>query len=84
MAAIRMLLVMLSLAGLASCGSDDDASGVDAGGGDEADAAGEPDCFTNPTTHHEIVNACTDAQRIEKNPVLPLLNRDGSLPTLPR
>jgi hypothetical protein len=44
---------------------------------------GEPDCFDNPTTHYEIINACTDAEALEKNPVLPLLNADGSLPPIP-
>ena len=40
------------------------------------------DCFTNPTTHFEIINACTDAVRIQKNPTLPLLLSDGGLPPL--
>jgi hypothetical protein len=41
------------------------------------------DCVVNPTTHLEIINACTDAQAVDKNPVLPLLAADGSLPPLP-
>ena len=36
-----------------------------------------------PTTHEEIINACTDAQKIYKNSHPPLLNTDGSLPPLP-
>jgi hypothetical protein len=41
------------------------------------------DCFMNPTNHFEIINACTDAVKITKNPTLPLLLADGGLPTLP-
>jgi len=40
-------------------------------------------CFNNPTTHDEIINACTDAQKIIKNTNPPLLNGDCSLPPLP-
>ena len=40
-------------------------------------------CFNNPTTHDEIINACTDAQKIIKNDNPPLLNGDCSLPPLP-
>jgi hypothetical protein len=40
------------------------------------------DCFMNPTTHFEIINACTNAVKITKNPVLPLLLSDGGLPPL--
>ena len=35
------------------------------------------------TTHDEIINACTTAQKIYKDPNLPLLNPDGTLPPLP-
>lgn len=41
------------------------------------------DCFVNPKTHFEIINACTDAVKITKNPALPLLLTDGGLPPLP-
>ncbi len=41
------------------------------------------DCFVNPKTHFEIINACTDAVKITKNPTLPLLLTDGGLPPLP-
>jgi len=41
------------------------------------------DCFVNPKTHLEIINACTDAVKITKNPSLPLLLTDGGLPPLP-
>ncbi|HEY8086715.1 MAG TPA: hypothetical protein VIF09_02690 [Polyangiaceae bacterium] len=42
-----------------------------------------PGCFANPTTYVEIINACTDAAFVDKKPVLPLLQPDGSLPPLP-
>jgi hypothetical protein len=44
---------------------------------------GPTDCIVNPTTHEEIINACTDAVKITKTPVLPLLYPDGGLPPLP-
>ncbi|MDX2019007.1 MAG: hypothetical protein SF187_02105 [Deltaproteobacteria bacterium] len=47
------------------------------------DAASGPACFANPATHAELINACTDAVKIEKNPTLPLLRPDGTLPPLP-
>lgn len=58
---------------------------------DLADAGARPDsgsrpdlsCFANPTTHIEIINACTPAQALDKTPVLPLLRPDGTLPPLP-
>ena len=56
----------------------------DAGGGPGAADGGDagPDCFTNPKTHFEIINACTNATKIAKNPVLPKLLPDGGLPPL--
>ena len=41
------------------------------------------DCFMNPTTHFEIINACTNAVKIAKNPTLAGLLSDGGLPALP-
>ena len=41
------------------------------------------DCVVNPTTHLEIINACTDASKFDKKPTLPLLLADGGLPPLP-
>jgi len=41
------------------------------------------DCVVNPTTHLEIINACTDASKFDKKPTLPLLLADGGLPALP-
>lgn len=53
------------------------------GGGAGGGGGAEPDCYENPQTHLEIINACTDAEQIDKNPTLPLLEPDGSLPPLP-
>ena len=41
------------------------------------------DCNMYPTTHLEIINACTDAVKITKVSTLPLLLSDGGLPPLP-
>jgi len=51
--------------------------GVDGGDG------GPGDCFTDPKTHFEIINACTTATKIAKNPTLSKLSPDGGLPPLP-
>jgi hypothetical protein len=41
-------------------------------------------CFTNPTTYLEIINACTDAQAIDKVVDLsPMSSSDGGLRPLP-
>ena len=40
-------------------------------------------CFTNPTTHSQLINQCTTATGVAKSPVLPLLLSDGGLPALP-
>lgn len=83
---MRPLLLALALATVAACGDDtqilDDARRTDA---HEVDAGGDPDaaCFTNPTTHEQIINACTTAEKIYKDPVLPLQLPDGGLPPLP-
>ena len=78
---IRALLLTTSLAFAAACGDDGGELPKDAG----MDATPTPDasCFENPTTHVEIINACTTAQKVIKKPALPLLNADGSLPQLP-
>lgn len=77
----RALLFAFSLAFAAACGEDGREQPRDAG----VDATGTPDaaCFENPTTHAEIINACTNAQSVIKKPNLPLLREDGSLPPLP-
>ena len=66
-----------------ACGNDpktkQDAGPHDAG----IDAAPDASCFTNPQTHYEIINACTDAQKIYKDSKPPLLKPDGTLPALP-
>ena len=62
-------------------GTPDSGPGQDGGPPDGGDG-GPGDCFTNPTTHFEIINACTNAVKITKNPVLTKLYPDGGLPPL--
>ncbi len=60
--------------------SGDSARGIDAG------AAVDASCFTNvdPSSHYEIINACTTALKIyTDHPPPPLLQADGTLPPLP-
>jgi len=54
-----------------------------AGGAGGGAGGGMPDCFTNPMTHLEIINGCTDAEAVDKVVNLLLLNSDGTLPPLP-
>jgi hypothetical protein len=64
-------------------------NGTSTGGGPRLDGgptdeAGNPlDCYPNPTTHEEIINRCSDSERVEKAPSLPLLGPNGELPKLP-
>ncbi len=41
-----------------------------------------PGCVTDPRTPVDILNACTDTERVDKQPALPYLHCDGSLPAL--
>ncbi len=69
--------------------SADGGAGTGAGGGSTSGGGShstggtgpEPDCYEHPKTHHEIINACTTATKVEKHPDLARLNPDGSLPT---
>ncbi len=81
---LETLFLALALVFTAACG-DDGAARKDAGGDGPPGDAGTPDadCFTNPRTHEEIINACTTAQKITKTPTLPLLLPDGGLPPVP-
>ena len=86
--------VVMTSAALGGC-SDDNAEVITTGPGSGGSGAeggtgtggtgGMPDCYTNPMTHIEIINACTtpDVVKIDKQPNLPQLNPDGSLPPLP-
>lgn len=65
--------------GAGSAGEAGSAGDSGAGGGGTLAPPG-PDiptyanCFSGtPTTHEEIINACTDAERVDKNPDLPVL-----------
>jgi hypothetical protein len=42
-----------------------------------------PVCTTNPMTHVEIINACTNADFVDKMPYYPTLAPNGQLPPLP-
>lgn len=50
-------------------------------GGRTADLA--PTCVVSPTTHVELLNACTNAEGFDKLPFFPTLAPDGALPPLP-
>lgn len=93
---LSFVLLGFVLLGLAACDegsavkepapSPSGTSTTDAGGpatgGDGGADGGPSDCFENPKTHYEIINACTGATKIAKTPVLPKLLPDGGLPPL--
>ena len=57
-----------------------DAPLVDAGVVIDASCFATPD----PNSHYQIINACTNAQKVyTTHPKPPLLNPDGTLPALP-
>ncbi len=70
-------LFVVAFACSVGCGNDGRSTHQDAG----VDAM--PSCFTNPSTHEEIINACTTAQKIYKDSRPALLHPDGTLPPLP-
>jgi hypothetical protein len=82
----RLCSALLALQ-LCACGTSSgpstpaahEATGHDAGSAQDAGVA----CSMHPSTHEEIINACTDAEVVDKNPKLPLLLADGGLPPLP-
>ncbi len=87
MRAFEIIVVTLALA-LAACGTSNKANSDARPTADAApipDAGVGPDaaCFTNPQSHYEIINACTNAQSVDKTATLPLTLSDGGLPPLP-
>ncbi|HVK85480.1 MAG TPA: hypothetical protein VM513_15280 [Kofleriaceae bacterium] len=84
MSIARTIFLTASLVFTSACGDDGGSAPEDAPVSDAGvDAAPDASCFTNPQTHEEIINACTTAQKIDKDSHPPLLNADGSLPPLP-
>jgi hypothetical protein len=80
---LMKLLLALSVSVTVACGTSS-SNGLDGSNVDGATQdGGTPQCFMHPTTHIEIINACTNAVAIPKSPVLPLLYSDGGLPPLP-
>ncbi|WP_394822526.1 hypothetical protein [Pendulispora albinea] len=63
---------------------DDPQTTRDGGSSSRGDGgSGGGDCVTNPKTSEELLNACTDAVKVEKQPNLPLLGPNGERPALP-
>jgi hypothetical protein len=72
-----------SSSGGTSGGTSSSSGGTSSGGTSSSGGDGGPtDCVQNPTTHLEIINACTTATKITKNPTLTKLLPDGGLPPL--
>jgi len=79
---MRAIITIVVLAFTSACG-DDGNNKKDAGVADAPQGGPDASCFEHPTTHYEIINACTTAQKIYKDTRPPLQNADGSLPALP-
>jgi hypothetical protein len=67
--------------GASSSSSSSSSASSSSGEGGAGGAGGG--CVSDPKTHVEIINACTDAEKVGKVVNLPLLNADGTLPPLP-
>ena len=81
-------ILLASMLALVACGGSNNGAfdapvQPDAGVADAPPGPPDASCFTNPTTHYEIINACTNAQFVDKHPNLPLTLPDGGLPPLP-
>jgi hypothetical protein len=72
----RAILAAAAAALFAACGHN---SGTPDAGPTLTDAG----CYLDPQTNLQIINGCTDAGFIDKQPALPLLLPDGGLPDLP-
>jgi hypothetical protein len=76
-------LIVFALAGLAGCGDNKQGTPDMGPSPDMTTVSPDMGCYGNPQTHVELLNACTNAQAVDKTPVTPLLNADGTLPPLP-
>ena len=84
----RIIFTALVMALAPACGDDGGQQPTQDGPPSPKDAAVDAappiPCFSGtPTTHDEIINACTSAQQIVKQTKPPLLRSDGSVPPLP-
>lgn len=82
------LLVALAIVTTTACDDDSGTTPADMAhttGADMAMTGGTMDmgCFMNPTTHVQIINACTTAQSYDKTPYYPAAAPNGVLPPLP-
>lgn len=75
--------------GVGGMGTSDGGMHTDGGstsqGGDGGDGAsgGTLDCFTDPQTHEEIINACTDAESVDKVEQVGIWDEGEPLQALP-
>jgi hypothetical protein len=92
---LRVLGLTLSAFLCYACGDDESTSvkrDAGSGTGSEADTEAAADAsmadvaqdrVAMPLSHEDLMNACTDAEKIDKQQDLPLLLDDGGLPPLP-
>ena len=90
---MKRLFLAVTLAA-AACGSNNNNNPADAkvitnppdANVDAMVVPADANCITNPDPNdsNQIINACTDSQKIDKHPTLPLQYTDGGLPPLPQ
>ncbi len=76
-------LLLVSAAGLflaLPAGCSDNKSN---GGGSDMGPTLDMACYMNPTTHDQLINACTTSQSYDKMPFYPARAPGGQLPPLP-
>lgn len=84
MRALFPLCVAVALGALLPACDDGGSPNGDPDAGPDADEP--PPCFMGtPTTHEELINACTTGtvEKFNKRTTLPLVGSDGMLPPLP-
>jgi hypothetical protein len=89
---MNILLVVGLVAFAAGCDDDNNNGSMDMGGADLAEEKPDlfmmeqpdmtPVCSMSPMTHVELINACTNADFVDKMPFYPTLAPNGNLPAL--
>lgn len=80
---MRRVALSFALLGCLACDDVEDSQPPPLDMGPTVDQGPAPTCVEDPTTHLEIINACTTATGITKAAVTPLRRADGTLPPLP-
>jgi len=76
-----MRALTLTLLLVAACSNSNNSNHPDLATAENPDLA--PACSNDPMTHLELLNACSNADSVDKMPFYPTLAENGQLPPLP-